>query len=709
MQSSYSHSSSTAPSDHDEIDIGRLLAALLDAKWFIFSVTSVFALIGVMYAQLSIPIYKADALLQIEKKSSSNLTSLLGEGSELFSSDASAEVEVEIIRSRMILGAAVDAFHLQYITQPIFFPIFGEGFARLQGEHAALSVSRFSAPEHRGSQSYTVTVANKTEGRYILHDEAGNEILTALVGQLAEKNGYQILVDSAQVPNDNFRFSVSMRSKFDAILALKSRLSVQEKNHGTGIVELSLTGQDPSKIKRILDFISESYLAQNVQRNSAEAEKSLRFLNQYLPKIKATLHTSEETLNEFRQKNESIDLSMEAKATLDMMVSLDAQLNELTFKESEISQKFTKDHPAYKSLLDKRATLRKEKERMEKQVQKLPRTQREVLRMRRDVEVNQQIYVHLLNKVQELNVIRAGTVGNVRIIDSAQAYTQPIKPKKSLLVVLSLILGLILGAMLALVRTAFNRGIGSSEEIEQQGLNVYATIPKAATHSRKSNGLLAHQNPADITVEALRSLRTNLYFAMMEAANRVVMITGPTPEVGKSFVAKNFAYVASEAGQKVLLIDADLRRGRIHHKFDEPAEQGLSEYLSGQIGSESLIRHTHYSGTDLITRGKIPPNPSELLMTSRFAKLLEEVEANYDLIIIDTPPVLAVTDASIIGRIAGTTMCIARFWKTTPKELSLCEQRLSRSGVEIRGVIFNALERKVGITQEYYSYQYKEK
>lgn len=141
------------------------------------------------------------------------------------------------------------------------------------------------------------------------------------------------------------------------------------------------------------------------------------------------------------------------------MVSLETQLNELTFKESDIAQQFTKAHPAYISLMEKRHTLLKEKERINQQVQKLPKVQQEVLRLMRDVQVGQEIYVQLLNKVQELNILKAGTVGNVRIIDDAAVKIKPVKPQKALVAIIATLLGGMLSVALVLIRAAFNRGV----------------------------------------------------------------------------------------------------------------------------------------------------------------------------------------------------------------------------------------------------------
>lgn len=708
--------SSSAPTD-DEIDLGKLFGILIDAKWFIIGITLLFATMGIAVALLSTPIYKADALIQIEQKSSGGISAMVGDMGDLFAAESSATTEIEIIKSRMILGDTVDKFNLTTIATPEYLPFVGKGLARINGTQNYISVSSFVIPRTAQGFKHHLVVTDSKKGTFDLMIE-DQVVLSGVVGQTIEMNGYHIKVRELVAQNED-TFSISKISKLDAINRLASQLSISERGAKTGIVSLSIEGEYPERNQQILSNVVQNYFLQNVRRNSAEAEQSLNFLKDHLPEIKDKLNGSEDVLNRFRQENESIDLNLEAQSTLKVMVALEAQLNELTFKESEISQKFTQDHPAYKSLLDKRQTLLQEKERLNRQVQKLPKTQREVLRMTRDVEVNQQIYIQLLNKVQELNIIKAGTVGNVRIIDSAQSYAIPVKPKKPLIVVLATLLGGMVAVAFVLVKTAFHRGVTSPDEIEQTGISVYASVPKSVQQlevanklKRKGNKdllLLAEENPADLSIEALRGLRTSLHFAMMEAKNNVLMISGPAPSIGKTFVSTNFAAVAAKTGQKVLLVDADMRKGYLQQCFGLTADNGLSDFLSGKIGQETVIKQTKVENLDVITRGQVPPNPSELLMHPRFVEFVEKASQEYDLVIIDTPPVLAVTDPSIVGAIAGTTLMVARFDQTTSKELEVARSRFEQSGVEVKGVILNAIEKKAASSYGYgyYNYAYK--
>ncbi|KKA44129.1 polysaccharide biosynthesis tyrosine autokinase [Salinivibrio sp. KP-1] len=709
----------TSSSD-DEIDLSKLLGHLIDGKWIIVACTFLFAVAGVAFAILATPVYKADALIQVEQKEG-GMSSLLGEGaSELFASESSASTEIELIRSRMVLGQTVDKYNLTTVASPDYFPVVGKGLARLTGNQNQIAISRFDIPQDYERQPFRLTVDAREQ--YSLYNSEDDLVLQGKVGEAAINEAFHLFISELKA-DEGESFTISKISRLRAIKAIQDELSVSERGKQTGILSLSYQGEDKVLIENVLSDIAQNYFMQNVKRDAAEAEKSLEFLKGHLPGVKAELTAAENKLNKFRQENDSVDLSMEAKASLDTMLSVEKQLNELTFKESELAQKFTKEHPAYLALLDKRQTLLGEKKRVEQQTQKLPKTQREVLRLRRDVEVNQAIYVQLLNKVQELNIMKASTVGNVRIIDDAQTFELPVKPKKPLIAVIATLLGGMIGVGVVLLKAAFHRGVENPDDIEAIGLPVYASVPlsetqqeiekkrqKKALHSA-SDSLLASANPADLSIEALRGLRTSLHFAMMEASNNVLMFSGPSPGIGKSFVSANMAGVLSKSGQRVLVIDADMRKGFLHQQFSMKADNGLSDYLAGKRDTDAVVQKNVLENLDVMTRGQVPPNPSELLMHPRFNQLLDWASAHYDIVIIDTPPVLAVTDAAIVGAHAGTTLLVGRFSVNPIKEIEVTKQRFEQAGVNVKGFVLNGVVRKAASTYGgnygYYNYSYQ--
>lgn len=194
-------------------------------------------------------------------------------------------------------------------------------------------------------------------------------------------------------------------------------------------------------LEKTLNSISNNYLAQNVARQAAQDAKSLEFLNQQLPKVRNDLDIAEDKLNQYRRQKDSVDLSLEAKSVLEQIVNVDNQLNELTFRESEISQLYTKEHPTYKALMEKRKTLQDEKAKLNERVSAMPKTQQDILQLSRDVDSGQAVYMQLLNRQQELNIAKSSAIGNVRIIDDAVSQPEPVKPKKIIIVLVGIVLG----------------------------------------------------------------------------------------------------------------------------------------------------------------------------------------------------------------------------------------------------------------------------
>lgn len=705
----------------DEIDLGRLIGELIDHRKLIIAVTSIFTLLAVFYVLFSTPIYQADALIQVEQKQGNAILSNLSQ--ILPDSQPESAPEIALLQSRMILGKTVDDLNLQAIIEQDYFPILGKGWSRLTGQQPGeLSVSRLYIPSKNGEIGQIKLKVINNNNYTITY---GEKVLKGKVGQLLTDGKFTILVDNI-IANEGVSFTIQYQSPLKAIIDLQKNLVITDQGKDTGILNLVLTGEDPALIKKILDSISDNYLLQNISRQAAQDAKSLEFLNNQLPTVRSDLDVAENKLNQYRQKKDSVDLTLEAKSALDQIVNVDNQLNELTFRESEISQLYTKEHPTYKALLEKRITLESEKNKLSKRISSMPETQQEVLRLSRDVDSGKIVYMQLLNRQQELNIAKSSAIGNVRIIDNAVTAPKPIKPKKLLVVLAGLFMGGAISIGLVLIKVFLRRGIESPEQIEELGLNVYASVPVSEELEKKNKQkvrkgkskdsettFLALESPADIAIEAIRGLRTSLHFAMMESKNNVLMITGATPDVGKTFTSSNLAAIITQTGKKVLFIDTDMRRGYVHKVFKANNDKGLSELLSGKTKVSETIQTIPEAGFDFISRGMSPPNPAELLMHSRFGELIEWANDNYDLVIIDTPPILSVTDAAVIGRYAGTTLLVARFELNTTKEIEVSLKRFEQSGVLIRGCILNGMMKKastyMGYGYHHYGYKYTDK
>ncbi|MBB7206926.1 polysaccharide biosynthesis tyrosine autokinase [Escherichia coli] len=699
------------PTESDDIDLGKIVGELIDHRKLIFAITTAFTVIAVLYALLATPIYQSTALIQVEQKQGNAILDSLSQ--MLPDSQPQSAPEIALIQSRMILGKTVDDLNLQAEIEPKYFPIFGRGLARLLGkEPGTISVSRFYLDSGSNDVPSEVTLTILGENNFEIEGEGFS--LKGKKGVLLEDKGVSILVDSIDAEAGS-QFKITYISRLKAISNLLESLNVADQGKDTGMLNLTFTGDNPTLISQVLSSITQNYLAQNVARQAAQDAKSLEFLNEQLPKVRTDLDAAEDKLNSYRKQKDSVDLTMEAKSVLDQIVNVDNQLNELTFREAEISQLYTKEHPTYKALMEKKQTLQTERNKLNKKVSSMPSTQQEVLRLSRDVESGRAVYLQLLSRQQELNIAKSSAIGNVRIIDNAITEPEPVRPKKILVIVLGIIIGLFFSVGFVYVRVFLRRGIESPEQLEEMGINVYASIPvsewltkntnKNKRQKNESDKLLSVENPADLAVEAIRSLRTSLHFAMMESKNNILMISGASPNAGKTFVSTNLAATIAMTGKKVLFIDSDLRKGYVHKMLGSKNVKGLSDILSGQAKVESIIERVNEGDFDYICRGQTPPNPAELLMHPRFKELLSWASQNYELVIVDTPPILAVTDAAIIGKYAGTTLLVARFEANTAKEIAVSIKRFEQTGVVIKGCILNGVMKKAS---SYYSYGYSQ-
>ena len=720
--------------DNGEIDLLGLFGTLIDHKWLIAAVTGAFMVTGAAYAVLATPVYQANALLQVEAKKNdllgfSDIGGMLGK-------ESPSATEIELIQSRYVIGKTVDNLKLDIVVQPMYFPVVGEFLARrfqkanpgaiaepLLGLDSfawggeSLKIFKLDLPDGQLGKKLTLTVGENAH--YTLVDEDDQVLAAGEAGQPFEQNGVAFQIEELRA-KPGTRFRVIRNARLTSILDYQENLDVVERGKESGMIGLALESTEPDQAIKILNQIAAIYVRQNVERTSAEAAQSLAFLKEQLPEVKKDLEKAGKALNEYQTRSKSVDITLETKAILDQIVGLDTSISELKLQQAEMDRKFTRQHPAYRALLTQIGELTSKQQSLASRVESLPSTQQELLSLTRDVEVGTAIYTQLLNKSQELDVMRAGTVGNVRLIDTADVnFFKPIKPKKILIVLIATLLGGFLAVALVLLRKALNRGHQSPEAIEQLGLPVYASIPYSTlqkveedkiTRGRgradAGSSLLAISHPTDLAVEALRSLRTSLHFAMLEAPNNRIMISGPSPEVGKTFVSVNLAAVIAQTGQRVLLIDVDMRRGYLHKVLGVPAKDGLSDILSNQCTLESAIHKTAIENLDIISRGQIPPNPSELLMHRNLTELLAQVSERYDLVILDTPPLLAVTDAAIVGRQSGTNLIVTRYGLNPAKEIEHTMRRFAQNGIVLRGAIFNGVEKKASAKYGYGNYGY---
>lgn len=730
--------------DDDTIDLRQLFSILSRNKFIIFLCVLIFAIVSYFYTKSKSPVYEANALIQVEEKGN-NLG--LNEFSEMFEAESGVATEIEIIKSRFVLGKVVDDQSLRIHANPTYLPFIklapefndylindyaknednffsslGIDLNRFNTTDASMQVEQLRLPQELISKTLTIKITSHNS--YDLLDSEGTYLFSGSLGLISFSNdGKIMLLVRAANTHPGAEFSLLFTRRINEINTLRSQLKIKEQGKNTGILSIALEGIEHSQIKETLNSIVQVYQNQNIARQSEEAQRSIAFLEQQIPKIQKDLEIAERQANEYRAKSSSTDLDIETRTTLQKIVVIEEKLNELKLKESELSTRYKKGHPVYATLLKQQRRLIQEKERINQQIEKLPAKQQELLGLMRDVEVTSAVYLQLLNKREALKVVRAGTVGNVRILDEAEALAEPIRPKQQRIMAIAIFLGGFIGVGIAFMRSWLNQGLSNPAEIQDKlNLANYGVIPVSRSQrkvdkgivaaSKKQPDILATVDPTDPALEAIRSIRTSLHFAMLEAKNNIVILTSPSPGAGKSFVSSNLATLIAQSGQKVLLVDMDMRRGHIHKALHVEREPGLSDLLSkGNATSEGIeltdIVHAKIQPNfDFIATGSIPPNPSELIMSSACSRFLDQIQQAYDIVIIDTPPVLAVTDPSLIGRQIGACLLVLRHSVNSMQEVKQAQEELNRLNVPLKGYIYNFAEFESGSNYSYNYYYY---
>jgi tyrosine-protein kinase Etk/Wzc len=714
----------THEAEEEGISLGEILATLMEYKWLIASITLAALIIGLAFTFVSKPVYRADGLLQVEEKSSGvgslkALQPLLGD-------DTTVSAEVEILGSRMVLGRVVEKLKLDLIATPKTFPLIGGTIARRYAGEApntpllglssyawggeVIQVDSLDVPRPYLDQQLILTLGEA--GAFSIADKDDEVVLEGTVGTRASSNGFSVFIAQIKARPDT-RFRLTKLSAESAIADIRNKYAVKERGKKSGVLELSLIGPDAKQIELVLDEIQKVYVRQNVERRSAEAEKTLKFLDAQLPALKVQVDAAEAAYNNYRQSRGSLDLSLETQGVLKSVVEVEDAAVKLKQEREELRQRFTSEHPTVQAVDAKLARLNDRRKQFDGEVSRLPETQQTVLRLARDVEVSTKLYTELLNTAQQLKVSKAGTVGDVRVIDSAAVARQPIGAKPLAILSIAILLGLVVSLITIWLLRTLRVVVEDPETIEAQlGLPVYATVPHSKSELaldrrlKKGEGtgeLLAVKFPEDDAVESLRSLRTTLHFALLDAQQNSLLITGSSPGLGKSFISKNLGAVLAQLGKRVVIIDADMRRGHINKEFGLPRAMGVSEFVTGQATLENIIKPTSVPNLYVVTTGQIPPNPSELLMHSRFEELLKQLSEQFDNLIVDAPPILAVSDAAIIGRHVGATLMVARAGKHPIRELEQAVKRMNQAGVQVKGFVFNDLN----TDRQRYRYGYK--
>jgi tyrosine-protein kinase Etk/Wzc len=719
--------------DDDEIDLREVFDLLKSGRWLIACCTAIALFLGLSYIVFVRPTYQVSGLVQVStqqlganalaSQALGGLASMLAGGGSLVTN-----AEIQIVQSRLVLNPAIDKLNLLVEATPRYFPLVGHAIAQwngaggtasnprpsgtppLLGRYAwggeTISVAEFETPEDDYDLRFTLKA---TRDGYVLLDPDGTQVLSGKVGVPASgklDDGVVHILVRALVARPGETFRVTRHARQTVLKGISERLDVAQQGEKSGVISIAVKGHDPKAARALVDAIQQSYIAQDIHKNSQQALRSLTYLEAQLPDLRKKLDGAQDRLAAYQREHGAPNVAAETDLLLKQGIALDTEQSQLVQQREKARQLFTPLHPEVLALDRQLATVTANQAKLKHDIAKLPDTQQQVLDLQRDLTVDTQLYTTMLDSIEQFQVTKAGTVGGVRIVDGGMLPLKPVSPRKLMTLVLAIIVGAFVGVVWTFLRRGMLRGVDDPILIEDvTGLQVMASVPASRLQKQLESqakalpghgGLLATRHSEDSAIEALRSLRTALRLQVSDAQNKLLMFTGPEPGVGKSFISANYAALLAASGAHVALVDLDLRRGHLGGVFGLDHALGMRDVLEHGLSLEEVRQPTSLQGLDLYTHGTRGADAAELLMRPALGKALAALDAAYDHVIIDAPPILAVTDAAIIGTHAGATLLVLEAARHPLRAIDETVNRLRTAHVNLSGVVLNRVGAKAG-------------
>ena len=673
--------------------------------------TTVFLLAALVWLIWTPPVYESSMLFHVEEDSPAAQRNTVSDLATAFDKKPAPLAEIELLRSRLVVGAAVDRLQLAVTSQPRYFPIFGALSARYGGRAAAAVVGgyvwgrqtlrpvRFEVPEAWLGESLRLTVLDGQRVR--LDDPSGRKVLEGPVGTELEGQGSagEVRLHIGQLDAlPGAQFDMRRRPRQDAVDDLQKALQVNEQGKQSGILDVRLEGTDARLTGRILAAVGQAFGAQNLARKQEEVGNALDFVSQKLPALASRLAQSEERLRMLRSRYGSIDLAEEARLGLQRAAWQRQRRDELQQKRIDLLTIFTAEHPQVVALDKQLAAIDQNLAEQAAYVKTLPLLEQEQGRLQREIQQDSELVGSLGKTAEQLRIVAMGRVSNVRLVDPAQLPEHPVRPRAALTLAWAAVTGLFFGLTAAFMRHSWRGAIADPAAVAGMlgRRAMYASIPHSSAVQGRRRGLLAWSAPADPAVEGLRSFRAALLYAVPHFRNNIVLICSPGAHSGQSFVLSNVAALLGAAGKRVLLLDANLARGHLHCCFQLAATPGLEDVLACRMPLDHVLHRQVSDGVDFIARGQQSAERSEHLVNVNFGQLLDTLSNRYDVVLVGSAPVLDSADALTIGSHAGAVFVVTRAGVTRADQLREAVLRLNQAGIAPQGVLCNDLAARLG-------------
>ena len=762
---------------NDEIDLKQVFKTISKYKISIIFITILFFVGSVIFAYYQPNIYSSKTTIQINKESKGGqpedaLLKALGEDG------ANIEDEIQIIKSRLVVQKALETLPLGiryykynkinkktefYKDSPfeVRAEFLDENVYGKKFEILPISKEKFKLII-KPISIYNIT--GMLKNFHVIPYKKSDKIIYNKVHNYNEEivNEYfKITVTKLDELENNKKYQFKFVYHDDLYDEFIKNLSISTASKQASILVVNYQDNKALRAKDILNAISKSYITLNIEEKSEVAELTLGFINEQLKVINKNLKKSAAKLENYRSRNNIINLEVQvtsantkletyktqlfeiqtqrslltnlynyirwdkkmlgltissATFTDNTLIEQISNLKKLTNEKNLLLVNFTSEYPTVKKidlqikeakkaiqltinnnlkeLTQRKSALIKLVSGFEKDLNKIPSQETQISKLTRPLSINQNIYEFLLKKKAETSILKSSTISSSKVIDKARISEQPIKPKRKLIVIVGLILGLIVGISVAFFREFLINTVQDEKDVESlTDIPIYGSVPN------KTNKLSRHMFD-----ESLRAIRTNLQFLPADSKNQIISVTSTVSGEGKTTISAALAKIIVGDTNKVIILDLDLRKSSVHKEFNVHNNIGLTNYITKQNTLSEVIQHTSIDNLDIITTGNLPPNPSELILSSVFTDLLDDLRTKYDYIIMDTPPAGLVTDAVILMNYSDISFYIVRnnyTRKEFVKDIDKTSKEHSNNKV---GIILNGTS--VGKEYGYGSYAY---
>lgn len=714
---------------NDEIDLKHLWQIIYRSKWRIIALSVVVTLFAIIFAQSRTPIYVASSTLLIEQEQS-KVVELNDIYNEADSRQEYYYTQLEIIASTPIAEKVVTDLNL--IEHPLFNqpPTPKSGWQKFKEllnppkPRVELSVEQQQQQKFDSIVGYVLggisaSPITKTELVIISfqsHDPEFAALAANGVAQAYINNHME--VNLQRVEKSAVWLNRSLSGLKEKLIAAEDRL--QDFEEDNSLVDLG--GIKSLAAKEIEERSKNVLTAQKYER---EIEQVYQLLNDNkddleqlanLPEVldHPNLKVSQQKKREVEKKILELGITYGPKHP--KMIAANAEQNKILANINEQVQRLIATIGSdYRKAQRATKRARTAVDEAKNKYQKLTRVDSTRRELKQDVETNSNLYQAFFKRLKETAELQGFETSVGRVIDFATVPYSPSKPNKKLIVVLAFMLSVMVGVGATLLLEAFNSTIRTVEDIESKlHSSLLGIVPLVGSHleskaeQKKLIENLDHYyyfNGNDHAFsEALRTLRTSLQLLSLDNKVKVIAVTSTIPSEGKTLVTSNLAFTSAQL-EKTIIIDTDLRKPKVAKNF-KLSGLGLSDYIAGNVSLADCIKHDEQGNVDVITAGSLPPNPQELLASNQFKALINELKTRYDKILIDTPPILAVSDAMIVAKQADTLVYVVRASSTKESQIKASLKRLQQSNIKIGGVVLNQVDLQKAMGYEEFSGYY---